>query len=112
MNLGREKKEWSISKEDDTVLVFDDVHTGCSLRLMKKQMALLLGRHQVFLDMSGVEKGDKLAELNSNSDLHSYFHSLVTELDILEPKTPEAIYKSHLEQARSCSFILAHIPFS
>lgn len=72
-------------------------------------MALLLGRHQIFLDMSGVEKGDKLAELNSNSDLHSYFHSLVTELDILEAKTPDAIYKSHLEQARSSNFILGFL---
>uniref|UniRef100_A0A914ZZC1 RPN1 N-terminal domain-containing protein n=2 Tax=Parascaris univalens TaxID=6257 RepID=A0A914ZZC1_PARUN len=82
------------------VAVIREIFISTEDMLMKKQMALLLARHQIFLDLSNVEKGDKLAELNSNSDLHSYFHSLVTELDILEAKTPDAIYKSHLEQAR------------
>ncbi|VDN57153.1 unnamed protein product [Dracunculus medinensis] len=65
-----------------------------------KQMAILLGRQQIFLDMNGLENEDKLAELNSNANLHTYFHSLAKELDIMEPKTPEGIYKSHLEQSR------------
>lgn len=63
-------------------------------------MAILLGRQQIFLDMNGLENEDKLAELNSNANLHTYFHSLAKELDIMEPKTPEGIYKSHLEQSR------------
>ncbi|KAK6111696.1 Proteasome/cyclosome repeat family protein [Brugia pahangi] len=68
--------------------------------LEQKQMAILLGRHQIFLDLEGVENGEKLMELNSNANLHTYFHSLARELDIMEPKTPEGIYKSHLEQSR------------
>ncbi|KAM3729221.1 26S proteasome non-ATPase regulatory subunit [Dirofilaria immitis] len=68
--------------------------------LEQKQMAVLLGRHQIFLELEGVENGDKLMELNSNANLHTYFHSLARELDIMEPKTPEGIYKSHLEQSR------------
>lgn len=67
-------------------------------------MAILLGRHQIFLELEGIENGTKLMELNSNSNLHAYFHSLARELDIMEPKTPEGIYKSHLEQTRkSCN---------
>lgn len=70
-------------------------------------MAILLGRHQIFLDLEGVENGEKLMELNSNANLHTYFHSLARELDIMEPKTPEGIYKSHLEQSRKFfAFIL------
>ncbi|VDM46040.1 unnamed protein product [Toxocara canis] len=87
------------------VAMIREIFTATEDVLTKKQMALLLGRHQIFLDMSGVENGDRFAELNSNADLHSYFHSLVTELDILEPKTPEGIYKSHLEQG--CPFLSA-----
>ncbi|KHN85699.1 26S proteasome non-ATPase regulatory subunit 2 [Toxocara canis] len=68
--------------------------------LMKKQMAILLGRHQIFLELTDVENADRLSELNSNANLHTYFHSLARELDIMEPKTPEGIYKSHLEQSR------------
>lgn len=60
-------------------------------------MAILLGRHQIFLEL----EDEKLAELNSNTHLHSYFQSLARELDIMEPKTPEAIYKTHLEHTRT-----------
>lgn len=60
------------------------------------QMALLLGRHQIFFDFDD----QKLTELNSNMNLHQYFHSLARELDIMEPKTPESIYKTHLEHTR------------
>lgn len=63
-------------------------------------MAIVLGRHQIFLEMGGIENSDRLSELNSNANLHTYFHSLARELDIMEPKTPEGIYKSHLEQSR------------
>lgn len=69
-------------------------------RLVQKQMAILLGRHQVFLELEGVENGEKLAELNSNAHLYQYFQSLARELDIMEPKTPDGIYKTHLEQTR------------
>uniref|UniRef100_A0A183ETX0 RPN1_RPN2_N domain-containing protein n=1 Tax=Gongylonema pulchrum TaxID=637853 RepID=A0A183ETX0_9BILA len=72
--------------------------------LEQKQMAILLGRHQIFLDLEGVPKAEKLIELNSNTHLHTYFHSLARELDIMEPKTPEAIYKSHLEQSHALEF--------
>lgn len=79
-------------------------------------MALLLGRHQIFLELiedediyKGLSSDDEetkknqmrqLMELNSNSKLHQYFHSLGRELDIMEPKTPEGIYKAHLENTR------------
>lgn len=63
-------------------------------------MAILLGRHQIFLEL----EDEKLAELNSNTNLYSYFHSLARELDIMEPKTPESVYKTHLEQTRKLSY--------
>ncbi|KAF8373234.1 rpn-1 [Pristionchus pacificus] len=68
--------------------------------LLQMQMAILLGRHQIFLDFEGAENGEKLGALNANTSLFEYFHSLGRELDIMEPKTPEGIYKSHLEASR------------
>jgi 26S proteasome regulatory subunit N1 len=59
-------------------------------------MAILLGRHQIFLEI----EDEKLAELNANTHFHSHFLSLCRELDIMAPKSPEDIYKSHLEQSR------------
>jgi len=36
----------------------------------------------------------------SNSHLNNNFLNLARELDIMEPKTPEDVYKSHLENVR------------
>uniref|UniRef100_A0A0M3HQ45 26S proteasome non-ATPase regulatory subunit 2 n=1 Tax=Ascaris lumbricoides TaxID=6252 RepID=A0A0M3HQ45_ASCLU len=83
------------------VSMIRDIFVATEDMLMKKQMAIVLGRHQIFLEMGGIENSDRLSELNSNANLHTYFHSLARELDIMEPKTPEGIYKSHLEQSRS-----------
>lgn len=66
--------------------------------LTQKQMAVLLGRQQIFLEIVGISHLDKLTEINGNAKLSSYFRSLARELDILEPKTPESVYKNHLEQ--------------
>lgn len=63
-------------------------------------MAILLGRHQIFLDYDDQLQSEVLGPLNWNTHLCQYFHSLARELDIMEPKTPEDIYKSHLEQTR------------
>ncbi|PAV72505.1 hypothetical protein WR25_05905 isoform B [Diploscapter pachys] len=74
-------------------------------KLLRYQMAILLGRHQIFLDFEAMdfldsEEGSKLNEFNHNCRLHEYFHALARELDIMEPKTPEQVYKSHLEHTR------------
>ncbi|KAI6202974.1 26S proteasome non-ATPase regulatory subunit 2 [Aphelenchoides besseyi] len=77
-----------------------DIFGNCKDLLIKRQMAILLGRQQVFLDLEDQPHGDVLAPLNSNTHLFQYFHSLARELDIMEPKTPDGVYKTHLEQTR------------
>ncbi|KJH47377.1 Proteasome/cyclosome repeat protein [Dictyocaulus viviparus] len=77
-----------------------EIFTMTNDLLLQKQMAILLGRHQIFLDFESIPNGEQLGELNSNAHLYEYFHSLARELDIMEPKTPEGIYKSHLEHSR------------
>ena len=66
-------------------------------------MAFMLGRQQIFWDIDAdqVEDADELRELMSNSRLSQNFLNLARELDIMEPKIPEDIYKSHLETSRS-----------
>ena len=36
----------------------------------------------------------------ANCHLNNHFLNLARELDIMEPKTPEDVYKSHLENTR------------
>ncbi|XP_077500646.1 regulatory particle non-ATPase 1 [Amblyomma americanum] len=66
-----------------------------------KQMAFMLGRQQMPLKADDtIPCMEDLAEIVSNSSLNDHFMGLARELDITEPKTPEDIYKSHLDNTR------------
>ncbi|EEC13565.1 26S proteasome regulatory subunit rpn1, putative [Ixodes scapularis] len=78
----------------------EDLHTVQG----PKQMAFMLGRQQMFLEPSDeIENYDDLAEIVSNTSINDHFMALARELDIMEPKTPEDIYKSHLDNTRMFS---------
>lgn len=62
-------------------------------RIMKKQLAYHLARQMVNIEL----EDEELNEILSNAKLTERFISLARELDVLEPKVPEDIYKSHLE---------------
>ena len=64
--------------------------------LLKQQMAFLIGRQQIWLD----SEDEKIAECLYNSKVSSHFRYLAKELNILDAKTPEDIYKTHLEHSR------------
>lgn len=73
-----------------------------SSRSVQKQLAFMLGRQQIFLELpESTPEYDDLVEIMSNSLLNYHFLNLARELDIMEPKTPEDVYKSHLENSRS-----------
>jgi len=62
----------------------------------------MLGRQQVFLDLpDNIPDAEDLVEIMSNSHLNNHFLNLARELDIMEPKTPEDVYKSHLDNSRT-----------
>ncbi|KAI8488617.1 26S proteasome non-ATPase regulatory subunit 2 [Branchiostoma belcheri] len=87
-------------KLNDTELV-KDIFTTCKRGLVQKQMAFMLGRQQVYVELpEELEDYDDLMEIMSNVHLNNNFLALARELDIMEPKVPEDIYKSHLESTR------------
>ncbi|KAI9797118.1 MAG: proteasome regulatory particle base subunit [Piccolia ochrophora] len=68
---------------------------------LKKQMAFLVARQQIWLDYPTESEEDmEIAECLNNTKLSDHFKSLGKELNILDPKTTEDIYKSHLESSR------------
>ncbi|KAG1614959.1 hypothetical protein G6F46_006561 [Rhizopus delemar] len=69
----------------------------CPDPLVKKQMAFQLARQQIHIE---TEDSDLNACIN-NTNLSKYFLALARELDVMEPKIPEDIYKSHLENHRT-----------
>lgn len=85
--------------------LIEEVFLACKDSTMRKQLAFMLGRQQVFLELSEeLEDYDDLIEIMSNTQLNNNFLSLARELDIMEPKTPEDIYKSHLENNSRSAF--------
>ncbi|XP_037534377.1 26S proteasome non-ATPase regulatory subunit 2 [Nematolebias whitei] len=79
----------------------ENIFTSCKDIVIQKQMAFMLGRHGVFLELNeDVEDYEDLTEIMSNVQLNSNFLALARELDIIEPKVPDDIYKTHLENNR------------
>nr|CAG8486222.1 2988_t:CDS:10 [Entrophospora candida] len=64
--------------------------------LLQKQIAFQLARQHITLPVDNEE----LLEIINNTHLSKHFIALAEELDVMEPKTPEDIYKSHLENIR------------
>ncbi|XP_055593587.1 26S proteasome non-ATPase regulatory subunit 2 [Uranotaenia lowii] len=82
--------------------LIQDIFTSCNDLAIQKQLAFMLGRQQIFLELpEGSNDYDDLVEIMSNSHLNNHFLNLARELDIMEPKTPEDVYKSHLDNSRT-----------
>jgi 26S proteasome regulatory subunit N1 len=75
---------------------------ACTDPLMRKQMCILLGRHRVNYEVDENEIDDddveRLNEMIGNELLSEQFLKLAQDLDVMDPKTPEDIYKSHLAE--------------
>ena len=67
---------------------------------LRKQLGFLISRQKIVVDLDGETEDDQEDECLGNLRLSEHFKSLGKELNILEPKTTEDIYKSHLESSR------------
>ncbi|VDP92649.1 unnamed protein product [Echinostoma caproni] len=67
---------------------------------VQRQLAYLLGKQGVVLPDDENMTDEDLTEMLWNTRLSEHFLSLGRELDIMEPKLPEDIYKTHLETVR------------
>jgi len=69
-------------------------------KAIRRQMAFLIARQRIWLDVT--EDDDlELQECLNNTRLPDHFKALAKELNILDPKTPDDIYKTHLEPTRT-----------
>ncbi|KAL1955154.1 hypothetical protein VTO42DRAFT_8969 [Malbranchea cinnamomea] len=66
---------------------------------IRRQMAFLVARQQIWLDFED-EEDEQLMECLNNAQLSNHFRLLAKELNNTEPKMPEDIYKTHLETNR------------
>ena len=90
---------------NDLELIRSDFKATSDVAL-KKQMAFLVARQQIWLDPpTETEEDQEIAECLNNTQLQNHFKSLAKELNILDPRMPEDIYKTHLENNRSGSSV-------
>ena len=80
---------------NDVDMIQDDFD-ATSDPALKKQLAFLIARQGILIR----NDDDEIAECLNNARLSEHFLALGKELNILDPKTPEDIYKSHLENTR------------
>lgn len=85
--------------------VVEATFVACTELLQKKQLAYLLARHGYRLDLEDgpaavADEGEReaLREIISNSRLAEHYLGLARDLDVMEPKLPEDVYKSHLAE--------------
>lgn len=70
--------------------------------IMLKQLAYILSTQRISIQLDGNNDSDNsLREIIGNTKLSELFLYLVKELNLLEPKVPEDIYKSHLDNSKS-----------
>ncbi|KAL2262671.1 hypothetical protein VTK26DRAFT_493 [Humicola hyalothermophila] len=85
---------------NDYELIEADFHEAPDPAL-KKQLAFLIGRQNISLNYEReTAEDEEIKECLDNVKMPEHFKALGKELNILEPKTTEDIYKSHLESSR------------
>jgi 26S proteasome regulatory subunit N1 len=72
-------------------------YEACADRTTKRQLAFMLARHRLFTVVEDEENADVL----NHTNLSESFLTLGKDLDIMEAKTPEDIYKSNLSETRT-----------
>lgn len=85
---------------NDIELIENDFEDAPNAAL-KKQLAFLVARQRICLETDReTPEDEEIVDCIGNVKLPEHFKSLGKELNILEPKTTEDIYKSHLESSR------------
>nr|XP_022908061.1 26S proteasome non-ATPase regulatory subunit 2 [Onthophagus taurus] len=81
--------------------LIENCFVNCPDTAIQKQMAFMLGRQQIYIEINeSTPEYEDLIEIMANCHLNNHFLNLARELDILEPKIPEDVYKTHLENTR------------
>ena len=85
------------------ILYIKQTFIKCNDLLTKMQLGFILAQEGIFLDEEDtVSKTDsKVIEIMRNFKLTEYYKVLAKNLELLEPKHPEDVFKSHLEDKKA-----------
>lgn len=84
-------------KLDDKELI-EQVFNSTKDELVHKQLGFILSQQRSNFKLP--EENQEVQETISNVKLSEYFQYLIKELNLLDPRVPEDVYKSHLENSK------------
>lgn len=88
-------KLYSVSSNTDRIQQVFDHPTVAADAMLSKQLGFMLGSLKIVPE--GLRENEEVMEAVGNVNLSAYFQQLASDLDVKEAKTPEDIYKTHLE---------------
>ncbi|KAI8010206.1 hypothetical protein LOK49_LG06G01779 [Camellia lanceoleosa] len=82
------------------------IFTACDDLLLKKQFCYILGQHRVTFvldeEMSGDDECREILQgITNNGKLSEGYLMLARDIEVMEPKSPDDIYKAHLFHGRA-----------
>ncbi|CAL5406589.1 unnamed protein product [Camellia sinensis] len=90
----------------DNMQYVKQVFTSCDDLLRKKQFCYILAQHGITFELDEEMAADEdereaLQEIINNTKLSEGFLTLARDIEVMEPKSPEDIYKAHLLDGRA-----------
>ncbi|XP_034701559.1 26S proteasome non-ATPase regulatory subunit 2 homolog A [Vitis riparia] len=90
----------------DNMQYVKQIFTSCDDLLQKKQFCYILARHGVAFELDDEmvvdnDEREALQDIINNSKLSEGYLTLARDIEVMEPKSPEDIYKAHLLDGRA-----------
>ncbi|KAK2976945.1 hypothetical protein RJ640_028748 [Escallonia rubra] len=90
----------------DNLQYVKQVFTSCDDLLGKKQFSYMLARHGTTFELdeemcADDEEREAMQEIINNTKLSEGYLTLARDIEVMEPKSPEDIYKAHLLDGRA-----------
>ncbi|CAH8317963.1 unnamed protein product [Eruca vesicaria subsp. sativa] len=92
----------------DNMQYVKQIFTSCTDLLRKKQFCYMISRHGITFELDSEMVADKddrdmLQDIVNNTKLSEGYLTLARDIEVMEAKTPEDIYKAHLLDGRASS---------
>lgn len=84
----------------NNMVLIKQVFFNCENKTIQKQLAFILAKQRVWIEDQEIYNDNEIQEIISNLKLSEYFKKLGKDLDVTDPKHPEDIFKSHLEETK------------
>ncbi|KAL0001994.1 hypothetical protein SO802_015775 [Lithocarpus litseifolius] len=90
----------------DNMQYVKQVFTSCDDQLRKKQFCYILARHGITFELdeemaANDDDREALQDIVNNTKLSEGYLTLARDIEVMEPKSPEDIYKAHLLDGRA-----------